>query len=133
MRTDDKRIYIILFLLYIAAVATLCFMRPDNLPSVEKDFFGIPVDKAVHFIMFFPYPILSGLSFMYRKLTLGRNILIMLVLIVFGIGMAYGTEAIQRATGYRAYDMADFTADLAGMAAGTILTLIFITIQKTRK
>lgn len=133
MRTDDKRIYITLFLLYIAAVASLCFMRPESLPSVEDNFWGIPIDKVLHFIMFFPYPVLSGLSFMYRRFSLGRNFLILLVLTIAGAGLAYGTEVIQRETGYRSYDMGDYIADMVGMAAGAILTLIFIIIQKTRK
>lgn len=133
MRTDDKRIYLALLLLYIAAVAFLCFMRPDDLPSVQKDFFGIPIDKVVHFIMFLPYPILSGLSFMHKDFSIRRNILILIVLTVTGIGLAFGTEAIQGQLGYRSYDIADFAADMKGMATGVLITLTFIIIQRIRK
>ena len=134
MKANLKKISLALFCIYLAAVAALCFLRPSSLPEMEiKTFLGLPIDKVLHFIMFFPYPGLSGLSFMYRRFSLGRNFLILLVLTIAGAGLAYGTEVIQRETGYRSYDMGDYIADMAGMAAGAILTLIFIIIQKTRK
>ena len=134
MKANLKKISLALFCIYLAAVAALCFLRPSSLPEMNiKTFLGLPIDKVLHFIMFFPYPVLSGLSFMYRRFSLGRNFLILLVLTIAGAGLAYGTEVIQRETGYRSYDMGDYIADMAGMAAGAILTLIFIIIQKTRK
>ena len=53
----------ILLILYIAAVVVLCFIQTDSLPPMEPEWFGIPVDKIAHFIMFLPYPILTWLVF----------------------------------------------------------------------
>lgn len=133
MRLDDKRIYRTLLLLYIGAVIFLCLMNPESLPDVERYYFGLPADKIVHFIMFFPYPILSGLSFMHKEFSIARNLAILLVLAVVGAGMAYGTEVLQGHTAYRSYDFADFAADMTGMAAGIAVTTLFTITQKTRK
>ncbi len=133
MKLDDKRIYRILLLLYIGAVVMLCLMNPESLPSVERLYFGLPADKIVHFIMFFPYPVLAGLSFMHQDFSILRNLTILLVLVVAGAGMAYGTEVLQGQTGYRSYDLTDFAADMTGMASGIAVTLIFTIIQKIRK
>lgn len=133
MRLDDKRIYRLLLLLYIGAVLLLCLMNPESLPQVERHYFGIPADKVVHFIMFLPYPVLAGLSFMQRDFHIVRNLTILLVITAAGAGIAYGTEVLQGHTGHRSYDIADFAADMTGMAAGVVLTTISITIQKIRK
>ena len=53
----------ILFFLYLAAVAFLCFMHVDKLPDVQKFIFGIPTDKIAHFLMFLPFPILAYLAY----------------------------------------------------------------------
>ena len=52
----------IVMLLYVVAVAYLCFANFHKLPEVPKTFLGIPMDKIVHFCMFFPFPILAEWS-----------------------------------------------------------------------
>ena len=50
---------ILLFILYLCAVAYCCFGRFKDLPQIGQDsLWGIPMDKVVHFIIFFPFPIL---------------------------------------------------------------------------
>ena len=118
----------------MAAVAVLCFMNPSQLPEIDvKTFLGIPIDKVLHFLMFLPYPILSSLSFITRGTGTLKNLAILLVLIVLGIGISYGTEAIQAQTGYRSYDLEDFYADMVGIATGTILTTVYIAYTKLNK
>ena len=56
MSQKQKIAFRILFFLYIAAVLYLCFGRFDNAPSIELNLWGIPTDKIVHFLMFFPFP-----------------------------------------------------------------------------
>ena len=129
----DKRLHIAIFCLYLTAVGILCFMKPDDLPSVEKFIFGIPLDKAAHFMMFLPYPVLCSMSFMGHDIKRLRSICVLAIIFVVGAGMAYGTEVIQAHTGYRAYEINDFYADMAGMSIGALITLTYILIRKNRK
>lgn len=55
---------ILLFILYLCAVAYCCFGRFKDLPQIGQDsLWGIPMDKVVHFIIFFPFPILCYAAF----------------------------------------------------------------------
>ena len=132
-RLFDRRIFILLFASYLAAVAVLCFMKPDGLPEVEKDFFGIPIDKVAHFIMFLPYPILAATSFIRSEMGIRQMTAILAVTAIVGVGLAYGTEVIQAQTGYRAYEIDDFKADMTGMAAGMLATVAGLIRLKTKR
>ena len=130
-----KMRYISAFLLcaYIVAVAVLCFMKPSSLPQVELDFFGIPMDKVVHFIMFLPFSILAYMTFWPADAGRIRKLAVLLVIVIFGAGMAVATEKIQAMTGYRSGDIMDFAADMTGILAGAALTALFILLKKDRK
>lgn len=130
-----KMRYISAFLLcaYIVAVAVLCFMKPSSLPQVEMDFFGIPMDKVVHFIMFLPFSILAYMTFWPADAGKLRKMAVLLVIVIFGAGMAVATERIQAMTGYRSGDIRDFVADMTGILAGAALTALFILLKKDRK
>lgn len=134
MKGNHRIIFITLLCIYLTAVALLCFLRPSSLPEVEiKTFLGLPIDKVLHFLMFLPYPILAGMSFISMKNGFLRSIIILTVVLTAGIGMAYGTELIQGESGYRAYEIADFHADLAGISAGSIIMLAYMTYYRLKK
>ena len=134
MKKGMKKIYIITFCIYLAAVAVLCFMNPSDIPEIDmQTFLGIPIDKVLHFLMFLPYPILAGLSFMNGRMGLVRNMVILTAIIITGIGVSYGTEVIQAHTGYRSYEIADFYADLTGLATGSIIVAAYITYTTLKK
>lgn len=130
-----KMRYISAFLLcaYIVAVAVLCFMKPSSFPQVEMDFFGIPMDKVVHFIMFLPFSILAYMTFWPADTGKLRKMTVLLVIVIFGAGMAVATERIQAMTGYRSGNIMDFAADMKGILAGAALTALFILLKKDRK
>lgn len=130
-----KMRYISAFLLcaYIVAVAVLCFMKPSSLPQVELDFFGIPMDKVVHFIMFLPFSILAYMTFWPADAGKIRKMAVLLVIVIFGAGMAVATERIQAMTGYRTGDIMDFAADMTGILTGAALTALFILLKKDRE
>lgn len=119
-----------LLCIYLAAIIYLCFMKPDDLPEVPMTFFGLPLDKVVHFCMFAPFPILSFTAFYPKEATTWRQFMLLAVLVAFGAGMAYGTEQLQGMTDYRSYEMADFHADLTGLACGTAAVIAFILFRK---
>ena len=134
MKGHLRILYIIAFCIYLAAVGVLCFIRPSSLPEMEiKTFLGLPIDKVLHFLMFLPYPVLSGLAFINREQKLSAVISIMLILAITGTGVAYGTEMIQAQTGYRSYEIADFHADMTGIAAGIILAASYIAYTRLKK
>ena len=47
-----RKLYVVLLILYLGAVAWLCFGSFDNAPSIKESFLGIPTDKLIHFSMF---------------------------------------------------------------------------------
>ena len=134
MKGHLRILYIAAFCIYLVAVGVLCFIRPSSLPEMDvKTFLGLPIDKVLHFLMFLPYPVLSGLVFINKDQKLSAAATIMLILAITGIGVAYGTEMIQSQTGYRSYEIADFYADMTGIAAGIILAASYIAYTRLKK
>ena len=134
MKGRLKTLSIIVFCIYMAAVGVLCFIRPSSLPEVDiKTFLGIPIDKILHFLMFLPYPVLAGMVFITRDQKRYAVTAILFILALSGIGVAYGTEIIQSHTDYRSYEIADFYADMTGIAVGSLITASCIIYTRLKK
>lgn len=123
-------ISIFIFCLYIAAVAYLCFARPDDMPQLPQLWLGLPADKVGHFLMFTPFPLLGYLTFEVNEMSVGRKLFLIAILIVFGASMALGTEYIQARLEYRSAENSDLLADVIGLITGGIFTLIYIFLRK---
>jgi VanZ family protein len=123
-------LYISAFCLYIAALLYLCLAKPDDLPQPEIYFFGLPIDKVVHFCMFLPFPVLMHLVFCEKAIGVFRELLVLVASIAIGIGMACGTEYLQSLTQYRSADILDFYADLKGLSVGCLVVLLHIIFRK---
>lgn len=121
---------IILFCLYIATVAYLCFAKPEDLPQLPQIWFGLPADKIVHFCMFLPFPLLGYLAFRPRKISWGRAIMLMSILIAAGVSAAIGTEHMQAMLQYRTAASDDLLADMIGIFCGGAATVLYITMKK---
>jgi len=119
-------------LLYVLAVAYLCFANFHKLPDVPKSFLGIPMDKIVHFCMFFPFPILA--FFAYDKLTQTpwQALAALLSICAFGGIFAGLTELIQGMLPYRGQDINDFGADLLAIAVSGLLVFVY-DVSKMKK
>ncbi len=128
-----KQISLVLFCLYIAAVAFLCFTQGEQLPELPKTWFGLPSDKVAHALMFFPFTILGYMSFTSEENSTLRKVIMLATLIAIGSGMAYATESIQRMLGYRAYEISDMKADMIGLGTGTIISIMFIIFSIKKK
>ena len=126
------QISLMLFCLYIIAVAVLCFTQGEQLPELPNTWFGLPSDKVAHALMFFPFTILGYLSFTSEENSTLQKVAVLTVLLAVGCGMAYATESIQRVLGYRAYEISDMKADMAGLGLGTLISIMFI-IFSTKK
>ena len=119
-------IFSIVTVLYIAAVAYLCFANFKKLPDLPKLFLGIPTDKVVHFCMFFPFPILAYLAY-DRYTDTPLKAFAALISIFAGV-----TEIIQGSLSYRSQDPRDFGADCLAIGIASLLTFI-VDLSKMRK
>ena len=123
----------ILLALYLAALLWLCFGHFDTMPDVKRYIWGIPTDKIVHFLMFFPFPILAFLAFDGYSAKPWLSVLGTVATFAAGILLAVGTEVGQaRLTTYRSGDVNDFKADLLALGISSLIVLL-INFRKLRK
>ena len=125
-------IFKILTLLYIATVAVICFAKFSSLPTIPGKFLGMDADKVVHFLMFFPFPILAYFSFPLQKKGLLTTLCCIVVIFILGAGLAGLTEYIQSKLPYRTMDINDFKADALGMLLASVI-VFFIRLFTHKK
>ena len=126
MTRSQKRLFQVIFYLYVAAVLFLCFAHFEQTPSIEWSLFGIPSDKVVHFCMFFPFPILAFLAFDKYTETPKSTFLFSGITWVLGMGLAFATEWGQaHLTDYRSGDPWDLLADGLAITLSTIVVIIW--------
>ncbi|MDO5442454.1 MAG: VanZ family protein [Bacteroidia bacterium] len=121
-----------IFLIYLAAVAYLCLGHFSRLPNVPRIIWGIPIDKWVHFIMFFPFPVLFHWAFRWPTSKWWHSLLLTAGILAVGALVAYSTEFIQGLTTYRSRDLMDFRADFKALSLSSIIVLT-IELIKIRK
>lgn len=119
--------------IYIGALAYLCFGHFSNVPDLGRKLLGLDQDKIFHFCMFFPFPILTYFSYGKEFKTPWKAILFILVTFLIGSAMGGSTEIIQGMTTWRSADPKDFLADAVGVASASLLTFVFILVRETRK
>jgi len=123
---NKRRIFgIIILIAYIATVCYLCFGKFEDIPNVPRMLFGYPIDKVVHFFMFFPFPFLLWFAFGDLCKKPWQTLLFIVIAFLIGCLAAAGTEiGQQELTNYRSGDPLDFKADCISMAISSIITLI---------
>ncbi len=134
MRRNRTRAWIfrIAMLLYIATVAYFCFANFKDIPDVPRQFLGIPMDKIVHFCMFFPFPVLGFYACDRHTGTVWQSLAAIVSTCAFGCIFAGLTEIIQGSLPYRSQDIQDFGADC--LAVGISATLVFcLDLYKMRR
>ena len=134
MKKNRTRALLFKFLtvVYVVAVAWLCFANFQNPPDIPRTLFGIPIDKVIHFCMFFPFPILAFLA--YDDFT-ERPIQALAALIsICAVGAAFAglTEFIQGQLSYRSKDIHDFGADCLAIGLSGFIVFV-IDVCKMRK
>ena len=121
-----------IFCLYLAAVIFLCLAKPEELPQMPLMFLGLPADKVGHFLMFLPFPFLGYIIFEGEGTRWKRTSMLLATLCAFGAGMALAIEQIQAVLGYRAAETEDLLADILGLGAGLMLTIIYIMFKRRK-
>lgn len=129
---SKKTIQKAVFFLYLVAVGYLCFGHFTNLPTTPTLFLGIPSDKWVHFLMFFPFALLLYWAFEWRTSKWWHSLLLVIGILAVGSLVAAGTEIGQGMTTYRSKDPEDFVADILALSLSTIVVLI-LDLKKTLK
>ncbi len=119
----------ILFAVDLAAVAFLCFGRFSSSEDVPMDLWGIPTDKVVHFLMFFPFPLLAFLAFGGYKGQVGKAVLKTAIAFLAGCAFAAGTEWVQTRLPYRSGDPVDFQADALALLFSSIIVLLLVLVK----
>ena len=118
--------------IYIGAVGYLCFANFNKLPDVQKFILGIPTDKIVHFVMFFPFPILAFLAYDRITDTVWKAIGAVLIIASIGCIFAGLTEIVQGSLPYRSQDISDFAADCISIVLSSAMVLVvdILTLKK---
>ena len=119
----------ILFAVYLIAVAVLCFGNFSSSNDMPKELWGIPTDKIVHFLMFFPFPVLAYLAFDRYKEERQPAMVWAAVAFLGGCAYAAFTELVQSRLPYRSGDPVDFKADFLALAACSVIILVIILLK----
>lgn len=118
------------FTVYLAAIAYLCFAKPDDIPHLPEYWFGLPADELGHFLMFMPFPFLGHMAFCHESLNVRRTLIMLVGLLAAGAAVAVCTEQAQALLQYRSADFDDLVADVIGLSSGGVVTLIYIILKK---
>lgn len=123
----------ICLVLYLVAVCILCFGHFTSTPKVQPSFLGIPTDKIVHFLMFFPFPILVYFAFDYYGQKRHWKFLGVAFTLLAGEAIALGTELGQGLTTYRNKDPWDLLADSIALVVASLVVLILVLLKRPAK
>lgn len=130
--TTKALVFRIVLILYIVAVAYLCFSNLNKIPDVPKHLFGLEMDKIVHFCMFFPFPVLGVLSYGHKSNNVWQSLAVIVTICAFGAIFAGITEIIQGMLPRRTEDIRDYKADLLAIIIASFI--MFLTdIRNKRK
>ena len=130
MKFRKRYIWLVILFIYICSVAYICFMKPDEMPTIDPFLWGIPIDKLAHFAMFFPYPFLAYAAFQPHDKRRYIHFIVLLIVVIVGAGLAVGTEQIQGMLEYRSYDIADYMADMIGMGSSAFIIALYVLFRK---
>ena len=133
MKIQRQHISSVIFCLYILAIGIICFTRPENIPSITFDWFGLPVDKLIHCLMFIPFPILSYMTLVPERYGWPAKTACIITIAIFGTGISYMTEIVQSMLGYRSFEITDLAADIAGICTGLLIISAGLAVKLRKK
>lgn len=119
-----SHIYRVLMLLYLGAVCLLCFANLGDMGPKEQ-LWGIPSDKLVHCLLFFPFPLLAWGCTLSEKESVPRTLGLILLFFILGAALGFLTEYIQDLLPNRCRETMDFLADLCGITAACLALMIY--------
>lgn len=123
MTKRKQTIWKVIMLLYLLAVAYVCFIPGDQVPQMPQWNLPVPMDKIIHFSLFLPFPIVAFFAFNVRHKLVNIGLLLLT-----GIALAGLTEIIQSFSPTRSMEATDFLADCLGV---TFSCLLLTVLRKT--
>lgn len=128
MKPVSRTLRIVLFCVYLAFVAWLCFGSFKPGADIPRSLWGIPTDKIIHFLMFLPFPVLGALAFDFRSWWRALSISTLLANI-----FAFSFEHLQSVlTSYRITDAKDLNANLLGISLGLLAAILIGLLAKKK-
>ena len=126
MKRTSHLPWIILFFVYLAIVAWICFSDGETRLELPQDLWSIPFDKCVHFLMFLPFPILGTVAFDFKNLWRTLSVTTLAALV-----FAFAFELLQSTINEsRVTDPADLNANILGVTAGLLIVVVAGFIRK---
>ena len=111
-------------LLYLCAVAVLCFANMGKAPT-QGEIWGIPSDKIAHFLLFIPFPFVAWRCTRPRTETVPYIVGKICLIFLLGLLLGFATEYIQGYLPQRCRELLDFLADFCGITAACLSIVIF--------
>ena len=128
MKAFSRIFKIVLFLVYVACVAWLCFGTFKPSSDIPRSILGFPTDKVVHFLMFLPFPILGTFAFDFRSWWRPLAMTTFLANVV-----AFTFEQLQsRITTVRITDPQDLNANFLGITLGLLIAILIGLLAKKK-
>ena len=100
---------------------------------MNTEILGLPADKVVHFLLFFPFPIISYITFPDMRKTPAGFLRFSITVFIAGVCLGGAIELIQGISGYRSCDSKDLLADCYGLAASTAVMQVYEAFLKKRR
>jgi VanZ family protein len=100
--------------------------------EVPRMIMGISIDKIVHFILFFPYPILLWLAY-GKHINLHFRSLIFWVIVISGYAVALLIESFQLLNPNRSFEPGDILANIIAITSGSIIVALYIRSKNSKK
>ena len=118
----------IIILVSVTLLFLMLLLLPMSMLKVPSFLLFENSDKVIHTGMFFTLGLSSASSMVFMKSRLKR----LLVSIGFCLVLALASELVQSFIPSRTMDVYDFLADISGMAAATLLFILFIYYRRYR-
>lgn len=120
----------ILFFTYlITLLCLMLFSFDSDQMEIPKQLFGIDIDKIVHFLLFFPFPILAWMS-LSETFTKRYGNWSLLIIAISGLALAALTESAQILNPDRSYDPKDMVANFLAILISSLLMTLFFSLKR---
>lgn len=116
--------------LYIAGVLVLCVISSESIPQTQPEWFSLPADKVVHFLMFLPFVPITYLTFGTLGTDKNKRPAILFIVYFCGLFMAAMTEILQSFTKDRSAEILDFLADASSLTLCLIVILSTLLLKR---
>ncbi len=120
MRNKRFNIFKVIFIIYIIGLCFCCFWNFRGSIDLGDDWWGLPKDKVLHFMLFFPFPFIAYMAFPKVSDTARKYLKFSILIFVAGAATGALIEIVQGWSGYRSCDMLDLAADCCGLAAAIV-------------